>query len=136
MTVRQQTDAQVRNSFLYVPPPDGVDPELSTAAMVRGFLLGVVAAVFEVDATLLLLSKRGNAPVARARQVAMYLAHVGCGLSLTEVGKLFERDRTTVAHACQVVEESREDHAFDQVIDLLEHAVRTVNLFGVGKWAV
>ena len=30
----------------------------------------------------------------------MYLAHVGCGVSLTEVGHLFERDRTAVSHAC------------------------------------
>ena len=30
---------------------------------------------------------RGRAKVALARQVAMYLAHVGCGLSLTETGR-------------------------------------------------
>ena len=133
MTTDAASDAHAVRSFIYVPHPDYSDPCLSSAAVVRGFLLGVVATVFEVDATLLILSKRGNAPVARARQVAMYLAHVGCGLSLTEVGRLFERDRTTVAHACHVIEERREDRAFDQIIDLLEHAVRTVNLLGVCK---
>ena len=51
---------------------------------------------------------RGRAKVALARQVAMYLAHVGCGLSLTATGRLFERDRTTVAHACGVIEDRRD----------------------------
>ena len=35
--------------------------------------------------------------MALARQVAMYVAHVTCGLSLTDVGLIFARDRTTVA---------------------------------------
>ena len=39
----------------------------------------------------------------------MYLAHVTCGLSLTEVGEVFARDRTTVAHACGRVEDLRDD---------------------------
>ena len=66
---------------------------------------------------------RGRAKVALARQVAMYLAHVGCGLSLTETGRLFERDRTTVAHACGVIEDRRDDPIFDRALDLLEWAV-------------
>ena len=61
--------------------------------------------------------------MALARQVAMYLAHVGCGLSLTETGRLFERDRTTVAHACGVIEDRRDDPIFDRALDLLEWAV-------------
>jgi chromosomal replication initiation ATPase DnaA len=66
---------------------------------------------------------RGRAKVALARQVAMYLAHVGCGLSLTATGRLFERDRTTVAHACGVIEDRRDDPIFDRALDLLEWAV-------------
>ena len=66
---------------------------------------------------------RGRAKVALARQVAMYLAHVGCGLSLTATGRLFERDRTTVAHACGVIEDRRDDPTFDRALDLLEWAV-------------
>ncbi|MGI9421997.1 MAG: helix-turn-helix domain-containing protein [Hyphomicrobiaceae bacterium] len=136
MSSHAPSEARTINSFIYVPTVDPPSPQLSSSAIVRGFLLGVVATVFEVDATLLVLNKRGIAPVARARQVAMYLAHVGCGLSLTEVGRLFERDRTTVAHACHVIEEHREDNAFDQVIETLEHAVRTVNRLGGCKWVV
>ncbi len=66
---------------------------------------------------------RGRARVALARQVAMYLAHVACGLSLTDTGRLFGRDRTTVAHACGVIEDRRDNPHFDRALDLLEWAV-------------
>lgn len=82
-----------------------------------------VAQVFGVAGGDLRQATRGRAKVARARQVAMYLAHVGCGLSLTDVGRLFCRDRTTVSHACSVIEDGRDDATFDRVMELLEIAV-------------
>ena len=94
---------------------DGADLQL------RGSLEEIVARVFDVQLDHLRLPTRGPARVAMARQVTMYLGHVTCGLSLTEVGQLFERDRTTVAHACQVVEDRREDQDFDRAIELLEN---------------
>jgi Bacterial dnaA protein helix-turn-helix len=54
---------------------------------------------------------------------AMYLAHVVLGLSLTEVGNQFARDRTTVAHACAMIEDMRDDPALDARLDHLERAV-------------
>ena len=57
-----------------------------------------------------------------ARQIAMYLAHVGFGLSMAEVGKAFGRDRTTVVHACHLIEDRRDDVRFDQMLDHLEQA--------------
>jgi hypothetical protein len=57
-----------------------------------------------------------------ARQIAMYLAHVGFGLSMAEVGRAFERDRTTVLHACHLIEDRRDDVRFDQLLDHLEQA--------------
>ncbi len=57
-----------------------------------------------------------------ARQIAMYLAHVGFGLSMAEVGRAFGRDRTTVLHACHVVEDKRDEVRFDQLLDHLEQA--------------
>ena len=87
---------------------------------------GVVGQVFGVSNGELLRATRGKAQVALARQVAMYLAHVTCRLSLTEVGVLFGRDRTTVAHACRVVEDRRDDPIFDRALELLEWAVPTL----------
>ncbi len=83
----------------------------------------VVAQVFGVSRDDLRAGSRGRAHVAQARQVAMYLAHVICQKTLSEVGRLFERDRTTVAHACSLVEDRRDDPLFDQVMELLEGLV-------------
>ena len=82
-----------------------------------------VAQIFGVSGGDLRRATRGRAPVARARQVGMYLAHVACGLTLTDVGRVFERDRTTVAHACGVIEDGRDDPTFDHVLELLERAI-------------
>ena len=82
-----------------------------------------VERVFGVQRQIIAQQNRGRAASAQARQVAMYLAHVGCGMTLTEAGRLFGRDRTTVAHACMVVEDKRDDPIWDQLLDLLERAV-------------
>ena len=66
---------------------------------------------------------RGRASAAFARQTAMYLAHVHFGLSLSQVGRNFGRDRTTVAHACACVEDSRDDPKFERVLACLEAAL-------------
>lgn len=85
-----------------------------------------VAVVFEIDMDDLRARTRGSARMAFARQVAMYLAHVVCGLSLTEVGQLFARDRTTVAHACEVVEDRRDERELDVRLEHLELAVSSL----------
>jgi hypothetical protein len=82
-----------------------------------------ITCVFGVAGFDLQRSSRGQARVALARQTAMYLAHVTCGLTMTQVGLLFERDRTTVKHACMVIEDRRDDAVFDRVLELLERAV-------------
>ncbi len=66
---------------------------------------------------------RCRAPIAFARQVAMYLAHIGPGMTLTDIGAGFGRDRTTAAHACATVEDRRDDPVLDVSLDCLEHAV-------------
>jgi hypothetical protein len=82
-----------------------------------GQALGVSEAEFAA-------STRGRARVALARQIAMYLSHVVCGLSLTDAGRIFARDRTTVAHACAVIEDQRDNPRFDRMLDLMEAIVR------------
>jgi hypothetical protein len=108
------------------PTSLGVAP--LTAPALRIVIEDTVAGMFDIETDLIRLHTRGRARVALARQVAMYLAHIGCGLSLTAAGDLFDRDRTTVAHACHVVEERREDPTFDRAIDLLEMIVTVLTL--------
>lgn len=88
--------------------------------------LQVVAAAAAVDPDELLAPTRRGARIARARQVAMYTSHIVFGLSLTQVAKAFGRDRTTAAHACRVIEERRDDPAFDQWLQKLEQALRAL----------
>lgn len=81
-----------------------------------------VLSVFRVS-TLTLRSRNRVGPVALARQIAMYLAHVALGLSFTEIGRLFSRDRTTVAHGCGVIEGLRDNPRMDRALTMLERAV-------------
>jgi hypothetical protein len=87
-----------------------------------------ISNVFGVDAEHLWSGRRGVRDIAEARQVAMYLAHVCCRMSLTEVGAMFGRDRTTVAHACLKVECRRDDPNFDRALDVLGWALPTLVL--------
>jgi chromosomal replication initiation ATPase DnaA len=93
----------------------------------RRIIEHIVAPAFAVRCAALWAKTRGNPAEAFARQVAMYLAHVGFGLSLKEVARLFARDRSTVAHACALVEDRREAAPFDRALDLLEGALRLIS---------
>jgi hypothetical protein len=96
------------------------------AQRMRRLIEAAIGNVFAVPCALLSSPSRGKAPVALARQAAMYLAHVSCGLSLTDVGHIFARDRTTVAHACAVIEDRRDDPVFDRALALMEWIVPTL----------
>jgi chromosomal replication initiation ATPase DnaA len=98
----------------------------AVAADVRRAIDPAVAAVFAVRIGDLRSPTRSSPRAAFARQVAMYLAHVVCGLSLTAVGAAFARDRTTVAHACRLIEDARDDPSLDRLIEHLEGAVASL----------
>jgi chromosomal replication initiation ATPase DnaA len=83
----------------------------------------VVAAAFHADEADLRGASRGEANVALARQVVVYLLHTRFGMSYSTAGACFARDRTTAAHACRKIEERREDVRFDTLIDCLERAL-------------
>lgn len=74
----------------------------------------------------LLAQGRGSLEIARGRQVAMYLAHVGFGMSLARVAAAFGRDRSTVAHACHLVEDLRDNDEFDAWMARLESGIEVV----------
>lgn len=69
-------------------------------------------------------SSRDTRPIARARQLAMYLAHVMLGENLTSVGLAFGRDRTTVSYACALIEDLRDDPRFDADVCALEQQLQ------------
>ena len=105
-----------------LPQTSHRQPNLAHRALHR-FLLDMVGLVYEVDHSQLASRTRGRKNIAFARQVAMYLAHTAGGLSLSDVGRLFGRDRTTVAHGCALVEDARDDMTFDRSLSHLESAI-------------
>ncbi len=82
-------------------------------------ILKRVAAAFGVTEKELLGTSRLRG-VLRPRQVAMYLVRELTGLSLPRIGVAFDRDHTTVLHACRKVAGELEDDATlaKQVSDL------------------
>lgn len=83
-------------------------------------VIALIARERHVPIRLLTHPSRCRRTTARARQLAMYLSHVVLGRSLTEIGYAFGRDRTTVAHACAVIEDMRDDPDFDAEVTALE----------------
>jgi len=101
----------------------------------RTVVEAAVSVVFSVDTARLHAGSRGQAQVAHARQVAMYLMHCAFSLSHTDIGRAFGRDRTTVGHACSLVEDRRDDPVYDRTLSNLEEIVRrlaTVSIYHEG----
>jgi chromosomal replication initiation ATPase DnaA len=82
----------------------------------------LVGAGTRIPVAELAATSRRSAPVALARQTAMYLARVVHGLSFRDIALAFGRDPRTVAHACRRIEERRDDPAFDAFLARLEGA--------------
>ncbi len=103
------------------PPADGVGRQRPESP--SRFVGDIVAAAFHAGEAELRGRNRGEANIALARQVAVYLLHTRFGMSYASAGACFARDRTTAAHACRKIEERREDARFDTLIDCLERAL-------------
>lgn len=92
------------------PPRDaGIDVATALAAWVSG-----------VDPAALFCGTRGEAHVAAARHLAIYLAHVALGHDLSRLSSAFGRDRATVRHALRRIEDWRDDPGFDRSLSELE----------------
>ena len=87
-------------------------------------MLDIAAALFNVSGKELRRLGRTAQQVARVRQLAMYVAHVTLGLSMAEIGKGFGRDRTTVLHACHLIEDMRDDGDFDRIVAMTERVAK------------
>lgn len=88
----------------------------------------VVAQATNIPVNLICAPTRSKPVIAQARQIAMYLTHVALGVSLTQTGAGFGRDRTTASHACKVIEELRENPRFDFQLSQLEEGLAKIAL--------
>lgn len=87
-------------------------------------VLDLCSALFNVSGHDLRQANRCSQSIARVRQIAMYLCNTTLGISLTDIGKAICRDRTTVSHAVQLIEDLRDDAEFDAIIDQVERVTR------------
>ena len=88
------------------------------------FVTHLVAMATGVPPQAMLTGLRARGKVSEARAMAMYLLHVGFALPQNRVAAAFRRDRTTISHACQKVEDMRERAELDHALSLLEACVR------------
>lgn len=86
-------------------------------------LFEAVEAAFAVGHDELRAATRGRCDIAFARQTGMYLARVALGMTLSDAGHLFGRDRTTASYACRIVEDLRDDPGFDALLHEMESVV-------------
>lgn len=71
-------------------------------------------------------AKRRSREISIPRQIAMYLTRELTEMSLTQIGAAFNRDHTTVIHACEKVsEDARSDAATANLLEDLRRAVRS-----------
>lgn len=107
-----------------VPPEHSERRAACRSAAIRHVILGYVSEILELPCEHLECTARGHRAAIRARQIAIYVAHVGASLPLTQAGALFARSRATAAHACRLIEDARDrDRALDRMLDLIVDAV-------------
>ena len=111
---------QHTSSILAAPPEGSSHATPFTPERTCQWVAFCVARDFGLDMAALFAPTRGAPRAAFARQVAMYLAHIGFELSFGTISRVFDRDRTTVSHACHVVEDGRDDIWLDCRLEALE----------------
>lgn len=87
-------------------------------------VIDLMAAVFSIDSRALRSPSRSATDIARVRQIGMYVAHVTLGMRMGDVATGFSRRKSTVVHACHLIEDMREDREFDRVVAKVEEIVR------------
>lgn len=116
MTPQDQSD-------LYGLPPDFRRDRLQAA-----FITSLVALAADLPAREIAGRTRTSQAATRARQVAIYLAHVTLSWPLARAAFAFGRDRTTASTAVRTIEDLRDDPGMDARITELETCVRQAPL--------
>lgn len=87
------------------------------------YLVELMSVFVDIPVTEFYKNNRGTENICTARQMAMYLLHVCYSASYEQVGKHFSRNRTTVSHACALIEDRRDYAPFEKDISRLERLI-------------
>ena len=118
---KQQKTKMQQNQTKGIPSLDSPGDRLLAT-----FVNQMVASTFELPSERLLCYNRGNARATRARQISIYLMHTALSFSLLKISRIYNKDRTTIGHACRVIEDLRDTPSFDDRILELEKTISTV----------
>lgn len=91
------------------------------AESVGVLVIKLVATLEQTDQQAMRKTSRGKADICLARQMAMYLMHTVFSCSYHHVAAFFKRDRTTISHACKLVEDLRDNEEFDKRLEAMEN---------------
>ena len=95
--------------------------ELYSYAVMR-LIYCTIALAHQTQEQYLLGRTRGQATLSRSRQIGQYLIHVGFSISFTQISRLVNRDRTSIAYACEIIEDLRDDLKIDKALYFSEIA--------------
>ena len=95
-------------------------------------VIDLMAAMFSISGKQLRSPRRQRRSVARVRQIGMYVAHVTLRMRMADIAIGFGRDKSTVTHACHVIEDLREDAEFNAVVAKAEEITRVAFLLQLG----
>ncbi len=104
---------------LWAISPDPRRDKLTAAFITHAVALATGVAPSDIAST-----GRTSKAAARARQIAIYLAHVNFNWPLIRVAFAFNRDRTTCGHACHRIEDMRENADYDARMSVLEACIK------------
>ena len=112
--VTQELAAEALHDVLPIRDPRRITPDL---------ILGIVSEYFQVTVEAM-KSKNRSREITVPRQIAMYLIREMNGMSLPSIGSLFDRDHTTVMHACDKVEaDIKKDGNFRNIVEVLKKKI-------------
>ena len=87
-------------------------------------VLAMALAGYALDVPLAAIADADRSTAAAfARSLAMYLTHAAFGMSLGRAARVFGRDRSTISHACSLIEDRRDDPRFDRWLEALERSI-------------
>ena len=91
-------------------------PPAERAVVMCDGVIDLMAAMFSVSGRDLRGARRSGRAVARVRQIGMYVAHVTLGMRMVDIATGFGRNKSTVVHACHLIEDLRDDADFNVIV--------------------
>ena len=123
----------VLRPFVYdVPPvitPNRPPPAPPSVRIVCGIVTRITSEMVMVAGSRVLERRDKRRMLCHVRQISMYVCHTTLQITQQDISSAFGRHRATVSHACAIVEDRRDDPAFDDFVGAVERTAAAVFRF-------